>query len=186
MYRILNDFLNFIFRKINVSVWICAILKFFVRIQELKLDRTLMYYAKQNRTHTTLPMKSKINFLLYKLFLLSGYLHNIVEGFISTRSFVSAGRLCAWVHNSSHRYSVDDYPTYPKFRYSLKLQCSEGDPAILHWTPNASVPDLLYYQVNGSTWNLNTVCIVLLKYFKVIGEKTKEHLKATKTVTIEH
>ncbi|XP_054710992.1 protein Skeletor, isoforms B/C-like [Uloborus diversus] len=58
----------------------------------------------------------------------------------------AAGRLCAWVHNTSHRYSVDDFPTFPKFRNSLKLQCSEGEPSTLYWTPNASVPDLLYYQ----------------------------------------
>ncbi|GFU22530.1 hypothetical protein NPIL_175341 [Nephila pilipes] len=58
----------------------------------------------------------------------------------------AAGRLCSWVHNTSHRYSVDDYPTYPKFRKSLRLQCSEGEPSILYWTPNASVPELLYYQ----------------------------------------
>lgn len=58
----------------------------------------------------------------------------------------AAGRLCSWIHNASHRYSVDDYPTFPKFRNSLKLQCSEGDPSTLQWTPNASVPELLYYQ----------------------------------------
>ncbi|XP_042900194.1 protein Skeletor, isoforms B/C [Parasteatoda tepidariorum] len=57
-----------------------------------------------------------------------------------------AGRLCAWVHNSSHRYSDDDFPTFPKFRKTLKLECAEGEPSILHWTPNATVPDLLYYQ----------------------------------------
>ncbi|KFM69991.1 Protein Skeletor, isoforms B/C, partial [Stegodyphus mimosarum] len=58
----------------------------------------------------------------------------------------AAGRLCSWVHNTSHRYSMDDYPTYPKFRNSLMLKCSEGEPSILHFTPNASAPDLLYYQ----------------------------------------
>ncbi|KAF8786535.1 Protein Skeletor like protein [Argiope bruennichi] len=72
----------------------------------------------------------------------------------------AAGRLCSWVHNTSHRYSVDDYPSYPKFRKSLRLHCSDGDPSVLYWTPNATVPDLLYYQsysMRDMGWKIHIV-----------------------------
>lgn len=58
----------------------------------------------------------------------------------------TAGRLCSWIHNASGYYKADNFPTYPKFRNSLKLDCKEGDPARLEWIPNASVPDVVYYQ----------------------------------------
>lgn len=58
----------------------------------------------------------------------------------------AAGRLCSWVHNTSDPRDADEFLTFPKFRNSLRLQCDDGQPAILTWTPNDSTPDVVYYQ----------------------------------------
>ncbi|KAG8187273.1 hypothetical protein JTE90_019162 [Oedothorax gibbosus] len=85
----------------------------------------------------------------------------------------AAGRLCSWLHNTSHRYSVDDYISFPKFRNSLHLKCSEGEPNTLYWTPNASVPELLYYQSYAQRnmgWKIHIVDEI------INGANSKSHL----------
>lgn len=58
----------------------------------------------------------------------------------------AVGRLCSWVHNTSDPRTADEYMSFPKFRNSLRLQCDDGQPAILTWAPNDSTPDVVYYQ----------------------------------------
>ena len=43
---------------------------------------------------------------------------------------------------------ADDYETFSEFRRSLRLKCaSDGYTGTFTWTPDASTPDTLYYQV---------------------------------------
>lgn len=58
----------------------------------------------------------------------------------------AAGRLCAWVYNTSEPRQADEFATFPKFRNTLRLQCDDGQPAVLSWSPNESTPDVVYYQ----------------------------------------
>lgn len=59
----------------------------------------------------------------------------------------TAGRLCAWIspHGSDRRKS-DNFHSFIQYRSSLNYTCEEGKAAILSWTPNASTPDVVYYQ----------------------------------------
>ncbi|KAH8026983.1 hypothetical protein HPB51_000694 [Rhipicephalus microplus] len=58
----------------------------------------------------------------------------------------AAGRLCAWVYNTSEPRQADEFASFPKFRNTLRLQCDDGQPAVLSWMPNDSTPDVVYYQ----------------------------------------
>lgn len=57
-----------------------------------------------------------------------------------------AGRLCIWQHkaNSDRRKDIE-YQTYERYRNSLDLECGEGKPAVLEFTPNKTWPDIAYY-----------------------------------------
>lgn len=59
----------------------------------------------------------------------------------------AAGRLCQWVENIDQ--PADSFASYGAYQRSLSLQCDEGHPGILHWTPDENTPDTVYYQVNG-------------------------------------
>ncbi|RWS12508.1 protein Skeletor: isoforms B/C-like protein, partial [Dinothrombium tinctorium] len=59
----------------------------------------------------------------------------------------TAGRLCIWsYHSESDQRKADNFNTFIQFRSSLNYSCERGLPAILQWTPNASTPDVVYYQ----------------------------------------
>lgn len=73
----------------------------------------------------------------------------------------SAGRLCAWripAGNSSReigsrrkyfdkrRADTNRFQTFVQYRNVLEYQCEPGNAALLQWTPNASTPDIVYYQ----------------------------------------
>lgn len=58
----------------------------------------------------------------------------------------AAGRLCLWEHTSDGDRRKDiEFQTFERFRNSLMLNCGEGDPAVLEFTPNKSWPDVVYY-----------------------------------------
>ncbi|CAN8019567.1 unnamed protein product [Ixodes persulcatus] len=71
-----------------------------------------------------------------------------------------AGRLCAWKYNTSEPRQADEFISFPKFRNSLRLQCDDGQPAILSWMPNESTPDVVYYQ-SYTTPNLGWKIVVV-------------------------
>ncbi|XP_022244635.1 protein Skeletor, isoforms B/C-like [Limulus polyphemus] len=100
----------------------------------------------------------------------------------------AVGRLCLWQYDTSSLRKADNFPSFPKFRKSLKLECEDGDLAILEWTPNITTPDVVYYQsytdrnmgwkihvvdeiTNAGTWLLfpgfivQLDCIMLLYYY---------------------
>lgn len=58
----------------------------------------------------------------------------------------AAGRLCLWEHTKDGDRRKDiEFQTFERFRNSLMLNCGEGDPAVLEFTPNKSWPDVVYY-----------------------------------------
>jgi hypothetical protein len=38
--------------------------------------------------------------------------------------------------------------TFEDYMKTLKLECEDGDPAVLNWTVAEDTPDLVYYQVS--------------------------------------
>lgn len=60
----------------------------------------------------------------------------------------AAGRLCLWSYPDffDPRKADTRFVTFLQFRSFLNYSCSRGSPALLNWTPNASTPDLVYYQ----------------------------------------
>ncbi|XP_017490872.1 PREDICTED: protein Skeletor, isoforms B/C-like, partial [Rhagoletis zephyria] len=79
----------------------------------------------------------------------------------------SAGRLCAWrTRNTTtststesgndssspvkyfdkRRADTNRYQNFIQYRNQLDYQCEPGTAALLQWTPNASTPDIVYYQ----------------------------------------
>ena len=60
----------------------------------------------------------------------------------------AAGRLCLWSYpvDFDQRKTDSTFHTFLQFRSSLNYSCERGSPALLHWTPNASTPDVVYYQ----------------------------------------
>eukprot|EP00096_Caligus_rogercresseyi_P009207 TRINITY_DN3088_c0_g1_i4.p1 TRINITY_DN3088_c0_g1~~TRINITY_DN3088_c0_g1_i4.p1 ORF type:complete len:687 (-),score=204.33 TRINITY_DN3088_c0_g1_i4:473-2533(-) len=59
-----------------------------------------------------------------------------------------SGRLCEWVEKSSRnsRNNQIDASSFESYRESLELNCQEGQPGIIRWTPDENTPDLVYYQ----------------------------------------
>jgi len=80
-----------------------------------------------------------------------------------------AGRLCLWTHEekgktvfkASDRRLDESYPTFEKFRNSLKLRCENGsEPSIVEITPNSSWPDVVYYHSYtqpGMGWKIHVL-----------------------------
>lgn len=59
----------------------------------------------------------------------------------------TSGRLCLWsVREGTDSRRSDDFHTFIQFRNSLNYSCEYGQPGLLLWTPNASTPDIVYYQ----------------------------------------
>lgn len=59
------------------------------------------------------------------------------------------GRLCEWQLPLGEQ--PDEYNSFEQFRQRLQLQCRDGSPAYLRWTPDRNTPDLVYYQVRYAT-----------------------------------
>ncbi|XP_013778300.1 protein Skeletor, isoforms B/C-like [Limulus polyphemus] len=58
----------------------------------------------------------------------------------------AAGRLCEWKIPVSQEEPPESYSTFAEFQQTLKLDCAQGEPAVLKWTPNERTPNLVYYQ----------------------------------------
>ena len=73
----------------------------------------------------------------------------------------ASGRLCLWKHqNGADRRLDDTFSSFERYRNSLKLECKEGEPAILEVTPNVTWPDVVYYHSYTHPymgWKINVV-----------------------------
>ncbi|TRY81057.1 hypothetical protein TCAL_09448 [Tigriopus californicus] len=57
---------------------------------------------------------------------------------------VATGRLCEWKEDPSE--PADGFTSFGGYQRSLTLQCEEGQPGIIQWTPDRDTPDEVYYQ----------------------------------------
>ncbi|XP_067139649.1 protein Skeletor, isoforms B/C-like [Centruroides vittatus] len=77
----------------------------------------------------------------------------------------AVGRLCSWVYNNnSEPRKADNFVNFAKFRNSLLFQCEEGEATILNWTPDSSVPDVVYYQSytqRNMGWKIHVVDYII-------------------------
>ncbi|XP_071540415.1 uncharacterized protein [Panulirus ornatus] len=54
------------------------------------------------------------------------------------------GRLCEWSEDPNQ--SANAFSSFGAYQRTLQLDCQEGQPGILQWTPDSSTPDTVYYQ----------------------------------------
>nr|XP_045605289.1 protein Skeletor, isoforms B/C-like isoform X2 [Procambarus clarkii] len=54
------------------------------------------------------------------------------------------GRLCEWHEDPNQPAST--FTSFGAYQRTLKLDCQEGQPGVLQWTPDANTPDTVYYQ----------------------------------------
>ncbi|XP_059489504.1 protein Skeletor, isoforms B/C [Neocloeon triangulifer] len=67
----------------------------------------------------------------------------------------SAGRYCEWVHKTIDQSANEE--TFQSFTKTLRLDCENGEPAILNWTVAANTPNIVYYQCythNNLGWKI--------------------------------
>jgi hypothetical protein len=66
-----------------------------------------------------------------------------------------------WMHTKHDRRLDNSFPTFEKYRNSLKIRCENGsEPGILEFTPNSSWPDVVYYgsyYAPNMGWKINVV-----------------------------
>ena len=56
----------------------------------------------------------------------------------------ATGRLCEWKEDPSE--PANKFKSFGGYQRSLTLECHEGQPGIIQWTPDENTPDLVYYQ----------------------------------------
>lgn len=54
------------------------------------------------------------------------------------------GRLCEWKEDPAE--PSDKSSSFGAYQRTLSLQCQQGQPGIIQWTPDANTPNLVYYQ----------------------------------------
>lgn len=57
------------------------------------------------------------------------------------------GRLCNWTPDIDGP-GADEYGSFGAYQRSLTLQCDQGEPGVVTWTPGKHTPDTVYYQVH--------------------------------------
>ncbi|KAJ8709907.1 hypothetical protein PYW08_009911 [Mythimna loreyi] len=58
---------------------------------------------------------------------------------------VGVGRLCNWTPAQTGP-EADEFPSFGAYQRSLTLECEEGSPGVVTWTPDRHTPDTVYYQ----------------------------------------
>jgi len=56
----------------------------------------------------------------------------------------ATGRLCEWKEDPTRPSNL--FSSFGAYQRSLSLNCQEGQPGILQWTPDRFTPDTVYYQ----------------------------------------
>ncbi|XP_068237883.1 protein Skeletor, isoforms B/C isoform X1 [Palaemon carinicauda] len=68
------------------------------------------------------------------------------------------GRLCEW--NEDPNQPAGAFDSFGAYQRTLQLNCQEGQPGILQWTPDVNTPDTVYYQCYTHRflgWKINVV-----------------------------
>jgi hypothetical protein len=56
------------------------------------------------------------------------------------------GRLCNW-KSDPNQPPADEFASFGAYQRTLTLECEQGEPGIVQWTPDKNTPDTVYYQV---------------------------------------
>ena len=56
------------------------------------------------------------------------------------------GRLCNWKPDPNQP-PADEFASFGAYQRTLTLECDQGEPGIVQWTPDRNTPDTVYYQV---------------------------------------
>lgn len=67
--------------------------------------------------------------------------------------------MCNWTPDIKGP-EVDEFPSFGAYQRSLSLQCDEGEPGIITWTPDENTPDTVYYQCFSHRylgWKINVL-----------------------------
>ncbi|XP_063233288.1 protein Skeletor, isoforms D/E-like [Bacillus rossius redtenbacheri] len=55
------------------------------------------------------------------------------------------GRLCNWTPDQQQP-PADEFASFGAYQRTLSLECDEGEPGVVQWTPDRDTPDTVYYQ----------------------------------------
>ena len=72
---------------------------------------------------------------------------------------VATGRLCEWKEDPAE--PADKFSSFGAYQRSLNLQCQEGQPGIIQWTPDSRTPDLVYYQCFTHRYSIQNLSVDL-------------------------
>nr|CAD7455034.1 unnamed protein product [Timema tahoe] len=87
-----------------------------------------------------------------------GYEHKTPEERAEVRIFAGAkqtrrgdvfptgtGRLCNWTPDPKQP-PADEFASFGAYQRTLTLECDQGEPGLVEWTPDQNTPDTVYYQ----------------------------------------
>jgi hypothetical protein len=55
-------------------------------------------------------------------------------------------RLCNWKPDPNQP-PADEFASFGAYQRTLTLECEQGEPGLVQWTPDKNTPDTVYYQV---------------------------------------
>ncbi|XP_017758174.1 PREDICTED: protein Skeletor, isoforms B/C isoform X1 [Eufriesea mexicana] len=88
---------------------------------------------------------------------IGGYQHKTPEEKAKVKIFAGAqrqrgvyrptgvGRLCNWVPDQNQPLA-DEFSSFGAYQRTLTLECDQGEPGFVEWTPDEDTPDTVYYQ----------------------------------------
>jgi hypothetical protein len=92
------------------------------------------------------------------------------------------GRLCNW-KSDPNQPPADEFASFGAYQRTLSLECDQGEPGIVQWTPDKNTPDTVYYQVRQFAWK-GVLLIWLVEQAKLHFERNgnAEQLSRNKVV----
>ncbi|KAJ8879027.1 hypothetical protein PR048_019633 [Dryococelus australis] len=67
---------------------------------------------------------------------------------------MGTGRLCNWTPDPKQP-PADEFASFGAYQRTLTLECDEGEPGVVQWTPDQNTPDVVYYQLSRNEVGAN-------------------------------